>query len=378
VESGQRRNRSRDTDRLDQLARAFHGPAISGEILGQPYLSLAVPGGQHQRGIQCQQRRRRVPDRRSGTQVAAQGGAVADQPGRERREQLGQQRYPTGQGPFDFRQAQRGTDVDRPVAERQFPQLVQPVDADAQCRPGVPDVEFNAPVGRSGDQAGIRILGQQVQDFGEAARADERALIAGDRGHPGGRCRPAEAAQERITVRRPAQSVGGIADRPITRAAAKVPAERVQVETVGPVFVVRRVTGSGRTGVVGKDGALLLAARAGFGLGCPFAAPGGRRPPVGAVVLRSHRADESRGAVPALGSAAVSHLPLNRMQPAGPADAFGGDDFLIVQGGCRNQAGVDRGPPDTHMAVGFGHHHCAGPALAFGAALLAAGESGAA
>src|SRR6185503_15594183 len=85
-------------------------------------------------------------------------------------------------------------------------------------------------------------------------------------------------------------------------------------------------------------------------------------------------ADEARRAVAALGAAAVRHLPLHRVQRARRAETLGGDQLLAIQREHRHQARVQCGPEGATLAVGPGHHHRAGTALALRAALLGAGQ----
>ena len=77
----------------DQLARLAHGLPVAGEVVGQRHVPVAVGRGQHDVGLERQQRGRRVADRRAGAEVAADGRAVADQPGGELREHLVEQRH---------------------------------------------------------------------------------------------------------------------------------------------------------------------------------------------------------------------------------------------------------------------------------------------
>ena len=111
VEGGDRRQRQRDADRRDQLVGPPDALPVAGEVAGQRDLPLDLPlagdRGQHERGVQGQQHRRCVADRRGGAEIAAQRGPVADQPGRELREQVGQQRHPAVKPGLDLRQAQR-------------------------------------------------------------------------------------------------------------------------------------------------------------------------------------------------------------------------------------------------------------------------------
>ena len=156
VERADRGDRQRDADRLDQLIRALDGLPVTGEVIGQPDLALALARGQDQGGVQREQRGRGVADRRGGAEVAAERGPVADQPGRELREHLVEQRHPAGQPGLDLGQAQRGADVDVVAADRELAQLGDPLDADGQRGPGVPDVQLDAPVGGPGHQLRVR------------------------------------------------------------------------------------------------------------------------------------------------------------------------------------------------------------------------------
>ena len=113
VEGRQRGQRPRDDDADDQLVRSSQGLPVAGEVVGQPDRPLPCGRDQDQRRVQGEQHGRCVPDRRAGAQVPTQGGGVADQPGRELREQRGQQRHLTGQPGLDLGQGQRGPEGDR-------------------------------------------------------------------------------------------------------------------------------------------------------------------------------------------------------------------------------------------------------------------------
>ena len=112
VEGGHRGRRHRDAHRPDQLGRLLHTLPVASEVVGQRDLAFAARPCQHDRCLQGQQRGRGVPDGGGGAEVAAQRGAVADQPGRELRPELIQQRDPPVQQPFGLGQGERGADLD--------------------------------------------------------------------------------------------------------------------------------------------------------------------------------------------------------------------------------------------------------------------------
>ena len=95
-----------------------HALPVAGEVVGQRHHPLARDGGQHQPRLEREQRGRRVADRRAGAEVAAERGAVADQPGRELREHLGQQRDLAVQPALDLGERQRGAEPDLVGARR--------------------------------------------------------------------------------------------------------------------------------------------------------------------------------------------------------------------------------------------------------------------
>ena len=68
--------------------------------------------------------------------------------------------------------------IDAVGADRELAQLLDPVDADGQRGPGVPDVQLDAPVGGPGHQPRVRIGSQQVEGIGQAGRAYVAALRA--------------------------------------------------------------------------------------------------------------------------------------------------------------------------------------------------------
>ena len=132
-------------------------------------------------------------------------------------------------------------------------QLGQPVHGHHERGPGAAHVHLDAPVGAPGDHGRVRPLGQQRDRLGQVGGPDELG-VAGP--HPGGRRggRGRRAAPGQRVVRgRGSEGVGGVPDRAVTGAAAQVPAQRVQVESVRPVLVIGRralpVAAGGRAGV---------------------------------------------------------------------------------------------------------------------------------
>ena len=93
VERGHLGKRHGDADRADQLVAAPHRLAVAGEVLGEVDLALTVERRQHDPRAEGEECGRDVADRRSGAQVSADRGAIADEGGRELRDQLVQQRY---------------------------------------------------------------------------------------------------------------------------------------------------------------------------------------------------------------------------------------------------------------------------------------------
>ena len=370
VERGDRGQWQRQADRFDQLVGLPDALPVTGEVVGQQHLALAHGRGQHQPRVQREQRRRGVADGRGRAQVAAERGSVADQPGRELREHVGQQRHTASQPGLDLGQAQRRAEVDVVRAEREFAQLGDPVDADGQVGAGVPDIQLDTPVRGAGHQPRVRVNRQQFEGLGQIGRADVAALRA--RGRGGGRRGRGfgQPGQQRVAGLRRPEGVGRVLNRPVPGAPAQVAAERVQVEPVRPVLMVGCAgsvqclpAGDGRVGPVRPSARRGRRGRRGRG---------GRGPPPGPVVLGGHRADESRRAVAALRAAALGHLALDRVQPPGPAQALGGHDLLLVERRGRYQAGVDRHPAGPVRPVVAGDQHRAGAALALGAAFLAA------
>ena len=118
------------------------------------------------------------------------------------------------------------------VADAEPAKLLEPVDSDRQLGARVPDVQLDAPVGRSGHEDGIRLVGEQLQRLVEVGRAHERALRAGDLGGLGGGRRLLQPGLHRVVGIGLPECVGRIHDRAVAGAAAEVAAERVQVEAV--------------------------------------------------------------------------------------------------------------------------------------------------
>ena len=79
--------------RPDQLAGRSTVCAVAGEVVGQRHLALTLGGGQHEHRVEREQRGREVADRRRRAEVATDRGAVADQPRRELRPHLVEQRH---------------------------------------------------------------------------------------------------------------------------------------------------------------------------------------------------------------------------------------------------------------------------------------------
>ncbi|CAM5400807.1 hypothetical protein STENM327S_07296 [Streptomyces tendae] len=118
---------------------------------------------------------RTVADGRAGTQVAAEGGAVADQPGRELREQLRQQRtLPSRRRSISVTSApprsRRGRT--RPGG----PAVRAAGRPRSRCRPADPDVDLDTPVGAARDDHRVGPLAQQPQGLGQGVLLRRKAL----------------------------------------------------------------------------------------------------------------------------------------------------------------------------------------------------------
>ena len=313
--------------------------------------------GEHHARLQGQQHRRRVADRGSGAQVAAEGGAVADQPRGELREQGGEQRQlaPDSTSRRSISLNVRAAPIRSSLVEEvgasnrlETPQLVEPVDGHDEAGPGALEVHVDTPVRAAGDDRGLGFLGENPQCLLEIGWSDELRLGVVQPGRYGGRRGRRTAGGQRVVGGREAERVGSVLDGAVPGAPAEVAAERVEVEAV--VAVV---------------GVVLLGTGAVGGL------------PRGAVELGRHAAHEPRCAVAALRTAADGHLVLDRVQVVGSTQALGGDDLLAVEAGRRDEAGVDRGPVGGVGTVGRGpcDQDRARAALTLGAALLGPGQS---
>ena len=170
-------------------------------------------------------------------------------------------------------------------------------------RPPTAQVDLDAPVGAAGDDGRVGVLGEQRERLGEVGGAGEARRDAGSAPAPGRRS--ASRVGERV--------VGG-------RGAQRLRRRRGSAGS--------RCSGTGcRRARAGRS--RWLAARVGL-------------PRPAAVVLRGHAAHEARGAVAALGAAALGHLALHGVQVVGRAEPLGGHDLLPVERRGRHQAGVDR------------------------------------
>ena len=325
VERREPPGRQRHPHGPDQLVGPSYGLAVAGEEVGDRHLPVAVGRRQHDRGLQRQQRRGEVADRRGGREVAAEGGGVADQPGGEQRPHLVEQRHPSGQRALDLGERQRRPDLDRPLGAADLAQLGQPVDREAVRRPGAAQVDLDAPVGAARHQRRPGVPAQQVVGLRQVGGAGEAGRPGRRRGRGGGIAAPRQPVVDAGLGER----LGGVADRPVAGAAAEVAADGVQVEALAVL----------------------------------------------AVVLRRHAAHEARRAVAALRAPALRQLTLHRVQVVGRAEPLGGDDLLAVERERGQQAGVDRRPlAAAVVGARAGDEHRAGPALALRAPLLGPGQ----
>ena len=291
---------------------------------------------------------------------------------------LGQQRDPTGEPAFHLGQAQPGADVDEVVADLEPAEFRQPVDSDGQTRAGVPDVQLDAPVRRAGDQPGVGMIGEQGQRLVEVTGTDETAVAAVDAGRWRRRRRPTHPGVQRIGAMGRAERVGGVPDRPVTRAAAQVSGQRVQVEAVRPVLVVRRLR-RGRSGRARRRSSVPRPPRGPFPRPAPPPRPGAR--------VRSRRAAGPNGRTPPPSSrrnpVCSSRIASRRgsaiSRCTGCSRSGAPRPSAVTTSWCsRPAAGTRQALIAVHrvpvVAVGSGDQHGAGAALALGAALLAAGE----
>ncbi len=341
--------RQRDAQGADDFVRTAHTFAVAGVVLGERDLTFLALGGEHHGGVEREEHRGGVADGRARAQVPAERGRVADQAGRELREELIEQGHPASQASFDLRQAQRGADFDVVVADVEGAQLVEAVHGQHERRADVADVDLHAEVGGACDQSDVRGLVQVVEEFVERGGAHEARGRRIDPGVARFRGGLLLTTPQQVRFLGLTQGVGGVADGAVAGAAAEVAAQGVQVKAVGSAFV---------------SGGVFFA----LDLRAGFLAVGviGRRA-FGAVVLRGHRAHEAGGAVAALGAAAGGHFALHRMELAGAArsgcsaEAFGGDHFLPVEGDGGWQTRVDGGPAGAIIAVRPCDQHCTAP-----------------
>ena len=212
-------------------------------------------------------------------------------------------------------------------------QLGQPVDADREGRAHATDVDLDAPVGRAGDEHGVRVLGQQGRAPRRGRRGGRRCPSVRPAGCAAGGRRGSQPRGIRVVVGGLAEGVGGVADGAVAGAAA-------QVAATGRAGRTRWARARGRAASAG------LVRRG--GRPWPFWEGSGRGSRTGApalaVVLGRHAADEARRAVAALRPTAHRHLVLHRVEGVGAAEALGGDDLLAVECRRRHQARVDGGP----------------------------------
>ena len=177
---------------------------------------------------------------------------------------------------------------------------------------------FNPDVGGTGHEDGVGILLQPVQELLQCLGTDKFRPAGDESGPFGGRRRHLASDGQRVRVCRRAEGVGGVADGPVAGAAAQVSAQRVQIKTVGALVCSPLPRGGG--------------------------------PPFRTVVLGRHGADKAGRAVAALGTAAVRHFALDRVELLGAAgtrsasEPLGRDNFPAVESQRRRQAGVDGGP----------------------------------
>ena len=173
MEGGHRCQRQRNQDGADQLVRSLQRLPVVGEVVAEGNYPLAAAGCQDERGVEGEQRGRRIADRRPGTEVAADRGAVADQSRGELREHLRQQRHPAREHPLDLAQRQRSTKADLFGPNRELSQLGEPIHGDDQGSPYAAQVHLDADIGRPGNDLGVGPVGQQLEDLVETRRPEE-------------------------------------------------------------------------------------------------------------------------------------------------------------------------------------------------------------
>jgi hypothetical protein len=169
VEAGEPGERQREPHARDQLVRAQRGLAVAGEVVGQRYDPLPLGRHQDDGRVEREQRGREVADRRRGAEVAADGGAVADEPRRELREHRIQQRHRAVQPALDLGERQRGPDLDVLTGLGEDPQLGEVVDRDQETRPRATQVGLDPEVRGTGQGHGA-VLRQRGQALGEGGR----------------------------------------------------------------------------------------------------------------------------------------------------------------------------------------------------------------
>ncbi len=188
--------------------------------------------------------------------------------------------------------------------------------------PAAADVDLDAPVGairRPPRRRGARSGGDRIGERGPAERTGRPGRSTSVGTGPGaGRSRRCAMLSSAVGG---AERIRGVADGPVSGAPAQVSAERVKVEAVRTVLIVRPPS-----------------------LRRPPPDRGGRTP---TPCCRRNPACSTRICEPPR----ACHLLLNRMQASGRAEALRGEDLLTVQRGDRDQAGIDCGPLRAAIGV---------------------------
>ena len=340
-------------DLAHDLAGLQHGLAVGGEEVCQRHRALAPGRDQHDAGIEGQQHRGAVADRRSGDEIAAQRGPVADLAGGKDAQHLCDRGEFATERLLDI--GQRGARADMPGLGRRSDagQLRHALGRDEQ-REGLEFlVQLDPDLGRTGDELGRRIGFEQSKQAGQRCGPEEFRLADGIV-QRGGRARRHPQARRKLIgvepglrtgferVRRPRSTFAllkrrdcGVPNRPVAGATAKIAAQLV------------------------ADLPRLCAAIA--------------------VIGFKHRDDKTGCAVAALGAVVLDHCGLHRMQlfPVGATlrEALNGHDLTAGEHRHQGDAAVEGAIGGLAVRVAIHQRHRARAAVAFRAAFLGAGQA---
>ena len=328
------RRKEGNADGGNDLARGECGLAVAGDEGLHREHAVAGARRQSHAGIERDQARNTVPDRRGRGEIAGDRSEVANLARSDSTHQSTEGRKPLIEMRQDFAVGDRTADLDRVGAGRDVTQLLDCFESDHRRQRLAILAHAQPQIGAARKQDGLRVLLHRREQRIERARREKglrAAMIVGTWRHARQRFGQRGRLGDEAICGPLRDAPAGLHDRAIAGATAEIAGKRFM-----------------HGGAFGR---------------------------LTAMMEGEHRHHETRRAEAALGGVGIDHRLLHRMERAVRcSQAFDREDGSIVDLRQHHQAGIHRLKPQRSVDLAAKDDR-AGAAIAFGASFLRSGET---